>query len=208
MYSRHVRQWELFSYLPSISCEVIIAFLLPSTLGAKHCLVPDLQNERKQRTLGAGKWVFAHSSGTDPQDRLSAVSRLRAKKVGIGSVPGPVTGSGWPISWWPGNSRVHLSLEEVAKVPFTARSMWAIFPLNEGAQFRFLAPRATREKLAGCTAVFTASRTVQLPSLPVSSPEELWLSPETKDRACTKAYSLKVHAWTSGKLSGKEKALG
>lgn len=58
MYSRHVRQWELFSYLPSISCEVIIAFLLPSTLGAKHCLVPDLQNERKQRTLGAGKWVF------------------------------------------------------------------------------------------------------------------------------------------------------
>lgn len=66
MYRRHVRQWELFSCLSNISCEVIIAFLLPSTLGAKCCLVPDLQNERKQRTLRAGKWVFAHSSGTDP----------------------------------------------------------------------------------------------------------------------------------------------
>lgn len=77
-----------------------------------------------------------------------------------------------PISWRPGNSRAHLSLEEVAKVPFTARSLWAIFPWNEGTQIPFLAPHASRERLAGCTVVFTASCSVQLPSLPVSSPEE------------------------------------
>lgn len=86
-----------------------------------------------------------------------------------------------PISWRPGNSWIHPSLEEVAKVPFTARSMWAIFSCNQGTEILFVAPRATRERLAGCTAVFTASLTVQLPSLPVSSPEkkfdcllELW----------------------------------
>lgn len=77
-----------------------------------------------------------------------------------------------PISWRPGNSWIHLSLEEVAKVPFSACSMWAIFSWSEGAQMPFLAPRGTRESLAGCTAAFTASLTAQLPSLPVSSPEE------------------------------------
>lgn len=37
---------------------------------------------------------------------------------------------------------------------------------------------------------------------------EILLSPNTMDRACTKAYILKVRARTSGKLSGKEIALG
>lgn len=77
-----------------------------------------------------------------------------------------------PISWRPGNSWIHLSLEEVAKVLFTARSMWSIFSCNQGTLIPFLTPHATRERLAGCTAVFTTSLIVQLPSLPVPSPEE------------------------------------
>lgn len=36
-----------------------------------------------------------------------------------------------PISWRPGNSWIHHSLEEVAKVLFTARSMWSIFSCNQ-----------------------------------------------------------------------------
>lgn len=216
MCSRQVRQWEVFGCLPSISYEVIIAFLPPSTLRAKHCLVPDLQNERKQRTVWAGEWVFPHSSGVEPQQSLSAVSRLRTRKTGIRSIPGRCHRLWGPISQLPGNSRLHchLSLVEVAMV--TSRGAISLHALCERCSHEtklpFLAPGAHRERLEGCTPVFTASCAVQLPSLLVLFCifcwRGLWLSDKTMDRACTNTCTLKAHAWADGKQSGKEKLLG
>lgn len=171
MCSRPVRQWELFSCLPSISCGVIIVFFSLFTLKAKYCLVSDLQIERKQRTVWAGEWVFPHSSGMEPQHRLSAVSRLctRRQESALFLALSQALETYFPAAWKlrgslsPFSSRGHNG--DVLTCHFTARSMWALFLQNKGIKLPFLAPRAHREWLAACTAVFMASCTVQLPSL-------------------------------------------
>lgn len=123
----------------------------------------------------------------------------------------PCHGLWGPISWRSGNSWVHLSLEEPAKVPFTAPSLWAIFPQNEDGNIPDPLSGSTCYQKEACRlhcCVYSLPHCAASISVCIPSWRELWFSCKTMDRACTKAYSLKVHAWTSGKLLGKEKALG
>lgn len=128
-------------------------FLPLSTLQTKHCCLPDLQNERKQRPVWAGEWVFPHSSGAEPQHRHSGVSQLRTRKTGISSIHGLLPGSenlfhgcletqGFTVTFFSKTSNGN-----ILRCHFTAHSTWVMFPWYKVNKLPFPALHAPQSGL-------------------------------------------------------------